>query len=376
MSTEKDDDRIFPSSKRIKVNNTSSLFDLKAELLKKKQDAIASKTVPDFGGSRKGGAKWKEIAAELEAKGKDKELKRFLNRPVEPESQVDEELERSLRLSREALERKTKIYEEKMQKAMKVVVDDSDDEEDKEKNINEDRDLVNFDEKVMLAHKMKFLENRKSNEEPEDNRKELVNSEDDEDWVEFTDSLGRTRKCLKSDVEMFKKFDVKPNRSEQRVPIPFVPASVPDELSNETAEVPKETATAIHYQNVRNEEVRELGVGYFQFSKEDEERKQQMKMLNQMREQTLKQREFRLKMKETKKMKIEERLEKIAKKRGIEYKRKPEEVEENKVCATDLINRLISDAKHESIVAKKTEKVRDWDSGKVNEDGIQIIAPE
>lgn len=32
-------------------------------------------------------------------------------------------------------------------------------------------------------------------------------NDDDEDWVEYTDVLGRTRKCLKKDVEFFKKKD-------------------------------------------------------------------------------------------------------------------------------------------------------------------------
>lgn len=30
---------------------------------------------------------------------------------------------------------------------------------------------------------------------------------DEEDWIEYTDSLGRTRRCLKTDLEFFKKRD-------------------------------------------------------------------------------------------------------------------------------------------------------------------------
>lgn len=33
-------------------------------------------------------------------------------------------------------------------------------------------------------------------------------NDDDDDWVEYTDVLGRTRKCLKKDVDFFKKKDI------------------------------------------------------------------------------------------------------------------------------------------------------------------------
>jgi len=34
-----------------------------------------------------------------------------------------------------------------------------------------------------------------------------MNSTSGDDWVEFEDSLGRTRKCMKKDLETFKALD-------------------------------------------------------------------------------------------------------------------------------------------------------------------------
>lgn len=47
----------------------------------------------------------------------------------------------------------------------------------------------------------------KSSESSDDSDAEPNNKEESGEWVEYTDCLGRTRKCLKEDVEFFKKKD-------------------------------------------------------------------------------------------------------------------------------------------------------------------------
>lgn len=46
-----------------------------------------------------------------------------------------------------------------------------------------------------------------SSSEDSDSNDDQYDDEGTEDWVEYTDSLGRTRKCLRSDLDFFKKRD-------------------------------------------------------------------------------------------------------------------------------------------------------------------------
>jgi hypothetical protein len=58
-------------------------------------------------------------------------------------------------------------------------------------------------------------------------------------------------------------------------------------------------------------EIRSHGVGYYQFSKDEAQRQEQLKLLNQLREQTVEQRERREKIKAKRKAAIEARLQKV-----------------------------------------------------------------
>ena len=42
----------------------------------------------------------------------------------------------------------------------------------------------------------------------------------------------------------------------------------------------------VHYENLKFDEIRNLGTGYYAFSKDEEERKKQMEGLKNMREET------------------------------------------------------------------------------------------
>lgn len=64
---------------------------------------------------------------------------------------------------------------------------------------------------VMFNHKKQSQQMRPLSSSDESSDDEPVNHEPDysgDDWVEYTDCLGRTRKCLKEDVDFFKKKDL------------------------------------------------------------------------------------------------------------------------------------------------------------------------
>lgn len=104
------------------------------------------------------------------------------------ESYEDSEM---LKRSKKALEAKSKFYDK--MSAMGG-------------SLNSDENcLVMFNEKkqsgdVGMAY-------RSSDSSSDDSETESNKNEDTGEWVEYTDCLGRTRKCLKEDVEFFKKKD-------------------------------------------------------------------------------------------------------------------------------------------------------------------------
>ncbi|KAJ7337822.1 hypothetical protein OS493_007980 [Desmophyllum pertusum] len=67
----------------------------------------------------------------------------------------------------------------------------------------------------------------------------------------------------------------------------------------------------VHYQDMRFEEIRNLGVGYYQFSTSEEERQEQMKTLDKLREQTMEQRVRTQKLKDKRKAALDARLAKV-----------------------------------------------------------------
>lgn len=67
----------------------------------------------------------------------------------------------------------------------------------------------------------------------------------------------------------------------------------------------------LHYQDIRFDEIRTHGVGYYQFSTNEEERQEQMKALDKLREQTLEQRVRAQKLKDKRKAALDARLAKV-----------------------------------------------------------------
>lgn len=70
---------------------------------------------------------------------------------------------------------------------------------------SDEHSLVMFNEKKQTITSRHGYQSS-SDEDGRDGNGALSEAEDGE-WVEYTDCLGRTRKCLKEDLEFFKKKD-------------------------------------------------------------------------------------------------------------------------------------------------------------------------
>lgn len=142
---------------------------------------------------------------------------------------------------------------------------------------------------------------------------------DDERWVEYTDCLGRTRKCLKKDLEFFRKKDSElarepevleegereRSRTPELQPKPkatglsylhpnpnFLPPVGESKLETmrqnwEKKEMENEERDEIHYQDVLFDEARSHGIGYYQFSQDEDERAKQQAQLQAERDETI-----------------------------------------------------------------------------------------
>ena len=354
------DDRIFPSSKKINVAATSSLIALKAELLAKKNAAVSTGR-PETASSSSSKPKWQIKADELEAKGELDRIKpkrKTKTTDRHPKTQILEEdpiLEENLRKSREALERKTRQYEERYQKARQGCLskDSSEEEDDDESGC-----LINF---VQKAHMHNFQETLEA-----------------DDWVEFTDSLGRTRQCRKKDLPHFQSLDEEAKKI------------VDEKISQEKKEIeqedeeecmigpmlpPEEEAVevkpTVRYNELVQDEVRDHGVGFFNFSSNDDERKSQRDLLETLREQTRKQRESNEKVKERRKELKRQRLLKIAAKKGIEIKESKSSSDEDEPSES-LQARLLSyetERRNREVNSLKETLPREWDVGKKDDRG-------
>lgn len=138
-------------------------------------------------------------------------------------------------------------------------------------------------------------------------------SDDSEDeWAEFTDCLGRTRKCLKKDLEKMKtqdrdlsknmpqKLDTSaanwmidishtPNPPESLFTdnISIVSKHETQKMNWEKKEEENVNKPEIHYQDVFFDEARQHGTGYYAFSTDSDERKKQQQALDEIRKKTL-----------------------------------------------------------------------------------------
>ncbi|XP_018402779.1 PREDICTED: coiled-coil domain-containing protein 174 [Cyphomyrmex costatus] len=266
-------------TKKINVN-FSSLVGLKAELLRKQAEVNEAKL------------KTESInASPLLNKKKNKKI---------VADNVEENTKRSLdsedivahKKSKLMLEAKARLYQ-KLKKS---------------KN-NNDKFLVDFENKLDEPDET-FIDETIDKEYP---------TEPEENWVEYQDCFGRTRKCLREDLphmqkkdelikhEIMKKHIDENEEKEDKEQYPIQEKEPEIEIMRRKWEEQTRKLTDkvdIHYQDVLFDEARTHGVGYYMFSQDEDKRvKQQENLANLRKETEKKQKE----MKEVKELK--ERLE-------------------------------------------------------------------
>ncbi|XP_014677167.1 PREDICTED: coiled-coil domain-containing protein 174-like [Priapulus caudatus] len=351
-------DKRSPKSKKIDVGG-SSLVDLKAELARKQEQARRDKFQAEGEGTR--------VTRSRAAAGDKKPLPwSKKNVGIEKRSERDieqhEEEEKSFSNSRAALEAKVKLYEH-----MSSGLAASDLE-------NTDRFLVDFERKaketMATPTKKRGRPPKKKNAEDEADGEMSTDLTDadslEAEWVDYTDALGRSRRCLKKDLPDVIKMDRDLGRgAEERAENPdLLSEDMRREREREAWEkqAQQEAEKPVgpeHYQNVRNNEIRDLGVGYYAFSEDEGTRQQQMEQLKQLREETVEQRDKREKLKEKRKSALHARLEKVKQRKKLKGIEEPEEFkeEEEKEDAEETVSIELEQ--------KPPPPIREWDRGKV-----------
>lgn len=267
------------SSKVIDISQ-ASLVSLKAELSRKHEEVNKAKTEAQ--------------ASFIHPVPRQKKIQEKPKKVVEEKDaesiREDEELHRQ---SRNKLEAKAKLYDQ--------LANASTSQED-ENSVY----LVNFEQKS--------AESKSEEKSQEDKAKSQNNSEDefsdhesDDEWMDYTDCLGRTRRCLKCDLDFVKEKDEQLAKSlgffvDEKGGGESVAQKtlVPDPTSNdlrleqlrqkwEQQEELLKDKKDIHYQDVLFDEARTHGVGYFAFAQDEDLRKKQQEALTKLRDDTRRQ---------------------------------------------------------------------------------------
>uniref|UniRef100_A0A8C8ARJ5 Coiled-coil domain containing 174 n=1 Tax=Otus sunia TaxID=257818 RepID=A0A8C8ARJ5_9STRI len=353
----------------------SSLVDLKAELFRKQEEFKKEKLLKDAGIFTKPKTSNKKPSIW------NKQNTGVANRAEKDVEQKAEE-EHILDKSRKKLEEKAKLYE-------KMTKGNFPDEE------TEDLYLVDFTQKIIdKQHEIQELYQseaaQKTSEKDTDDEEtqpevEIPPPEDpDEEWVDYVDFLGRSRRCMKKDLPSLLKMDQELQGKRQGPDgNTLLSEDMRRELQRQQWEKEEEEALRkpmgpIHYEDIRENEARQLGVGYFAFSRDKELRNKQRATLDMLREQTLDQRTKREQLKEKRKAALDARLSKlrarkIKKLREAGLEEEAEKLENGEVKGvTDEPEapRVTASRKVEVVIQERRDTkpgvpyVREWDKGK------------
>jgi len=230
-----------------------------------------------------------------------KKEKKVTNSGITSNKQDDLSFEeqQALQKSRQALEAKAVLYEKMAKGEIK------DEEEDEEGG----RFLVDFHKKIYTKEE----EPRQDSDELKDDDIPPPSGPEDE-WIDYVDSLGRERRCLRKDLKRLQDMDK--DMSARKSPPTHLSEDMKRELMRQKWEQEEEEAMnkpvgPVHYQDKRFSEIRNHGVGYYQFSTTEEQRQEQMKTLDKLREQTMEQRVRTQKLKDKRKAALDARLAKV-----------------------------------------------------------------
>ncbi|XP_078270532.1 coiled-coil domain-containing protein 174 [Rhinoraja longicauda] len=357
----------------------SSLVDLKAELYRKQEEFKQDKLLKEAGGQYK-----------VKSSNKKPGIwsKQNIGVSDRAEKDVEERIEeqQTLDKSRQRLEEKAKLYDQ-------MTKGDFPDEE------TESMYLVDFTQKIFDQQACsenwasKAVESEKG--EGTAPASDVAPPQDpDEEWVDYVDSLGRSRRCMKKDLSGLLTMDKELRGARQEADEKtLLSEDMRRELQRQQWEKEEEEALSkpigpMHYEDIRQNEARELGVGYFAFARDESTRKKQIETLDMLREQTMDQRTKRGKLKEKRKAMLNVRLAKVRERKikklkadGIEI---PAELQTEGEETGELVPEPITselDTRQNEVTSPRNKKVeiviqerkdtkpgvphvREWDRGK------------
>ncbi|KAI8636022.1 hypothetical protein BD408DRAFT_426827 [Parasitella parasitica] len=207
-----------------------------------------------------------------------------------------------LRQSREQLEKKARLYEAMQSGEVNA------DEYDEEK-----MPLVDFDRKYFQERE---LERQREDAVVENKRKKRRqnNNDDDDPWVEFEDEFGRTRIVRRSELPS----------TEQQQTQQYSDYDSEEEnyayLQKQERYKAADRSDMSHYEADR--EIRTKGVGFYRFSKDEQERRAQIDKLNRLRAETENARNSQASASSKRKQMLAQNAEKIrAKKAALKAKK-------------------------------------------------------
>ncbi|RVE73235.1 hypothetical protein OJAV_G00048740 [Oryzias javanicus] len=299
--------------------DASSLVDLKAELYRKQEQFKREKLGQE---DARAGPKPKSTVKKPAIWSK--QNPGVSARAAKDSEQLAEE-QISLDAARRKLEEKAKLYEQ-------MTKGDFPDEE------TEALFLVDFTQKIIDKKREALQQEEEEDRETSSPPPEPLNP--DEEWVDFVDALGRSRRCMKKDLPSYMKMDRDLNgkgiiSSDKSLLSEDMRRELQrQEWEREEEEALRRPVGPIHYEDIRAQEARELGVGYFAFSQDQEQRRKQRETLDMLRDQTTDQRTKRERLKEKRQAVLQARLAKVrqrkmkkAKLDGTEEEEKEEETQ-------------------------------------------------
>ncbi|KAK6640860.1 hypothetical protein RUM44_012558 [Polyplax serrata] len=179
------------SQKKIEINQ-SSLLGLKAELLRKKSEVSTAKYSQEINPPK---IKKKKLVTKL-----DKANEGVIERDKRDAEEIQEELD-ELKKSQKVLEAKAKLYDNLV----------NDPGGTSNSNIDISGFLVDFKQKCQDEPPKEEAEEKEEAES--DSCYNNGEYSDEDEWVDFVDCLGRTKRCHRDDLEEMKKQDEKLNKS-------------------------------------------------------------------------------------------------------------------------------------------------------------------
>uniref|UniRef100_A0A8C3A4J9 Coiled-coil domain containing 174 n=1 Tax=Cyclopterus lumpus TaxID=8103 RepID=A0A8C3A4J9_CYCLU len=338
----------------------SSLVDLKAELYRKQEQFKQEKLGHEHSG------------AGLKSKIKKPNVWTKQNAGVSARAEKDAEQlaeeQNSLDTSKRKLEEKAKLYEQ-------MTKGDFPDEE------TEGLFLVDFTQKIIDQKREMHAQKKTERDDEERHNSSPVpppqNSE--EEWVDYVDALGRSRRCMKKDLPGFKKMDQdlqgkeKASADKTLLSEDMRRELQRQEWEREEEEAMKRPVGPLHYEDIRGQEARDLGVGYFAFAQDEEQRRKQRDTLDMLRDQTTDQRTKREQLKDKRQAILRARLTKVRQRKMKKAKLDGGE-DEGEIIGPALppedspevstVKKVVVEIQERKDTKPGVPHVREWDRGK------------